>query len=178
MNKSEKYYQELMTHRHVSRRGLFRAFVSAAKHTMPEVITTRLGHSLPPGAVPDAELIAQCTRCSQCIDVCSMGVLSRHEDGYPQLMIEYASCDGCGLCIAACSSDALRVQSRFDTGLRPMFSNTACVNPVRQCKQCVDVCPRQACFIDESGLVSADNECCDGCGECAIQCPHNAVTLY
>ncbi|MFH4268329.1 hypothetical protein WAJ72_22325, partial [Acinetobacter baumannii] len=43
MNKSEKYYQELMTHPHVSRRGLFRAFVSAAKHTMPEVITTRLG---------------------------------------------------------------------------------------------------------------------------------------
>ncbi|MCY1932407.1 4Fe-4S binding protein [Klebsiella pneumoniae] len=26
--------------------------------------------------------------------------------------------------------------------------------------------------------MSADNECCDGCGECAIQCPHNAVTLY
>ena len=69
MNKSEKYYHELMAHRHVSRRGLFRAFVSAAKHTTPEVLSTRLGHSLPPGAVPDAEFITQCTQCSQCIDV-------------------------------------------------------------------------------------------------------------
>ncbi|RRD62699.1 ferredoxin-type protein NapF, partial [Escherichia coli] len=31
MSKSENYYQELMSHRYVSRRGLFRAFVSAAR---------------------------------------------------------------------------------------------------------------------------------------------------
>lgn len=166
-----------MTHRHVSRRGLFRAFVRAAKQTTPEVQPGRLGHSLPPGAVPETAFIARCTQCSQCIDACPMGVLSRHQDGYPQLMIEYASCDGCGLCIAACSSDALRIQSRFDTGLRPLFSHSACANLVRQCKQCVEVCPRQACLLDESGRVLADNERCDGCGECVVQCPHNAIAL-
>ena len=30
MNKTERYYQQYMSHRHVSRRGLFRAFVPAA----------------------------------------------------------------------------------------------------------------------------------------------------
>ena len=57
MNRSEKYYQALMTHRHVSRRGLFRAFVSAAKHTAPEMPVSQLAHPLPPGAVPDAQLM-------------------------------------------------------------------------------------------------------------------------
>lgn len=166
-----------MARRRVSRRGLFRALVSAAKQTAPDVSPTRLEHSLPPGAVPEAQFIAQCTQCSQCIDACPMGILTRHEDGYPQLVIEYASCDGCGLCITACSSDALHVQSRFDTGLRPVFSNSACVSSVRQCKQCIDVCPQQACFIDEAGQISTDNGRCDGCGECVVQCPYRAATL-
>ena len=177
MNKSEKYYQELITHRYVSRRGLFRAFVSAAKNTLPEAPSTRLAHPLPPGALPDAGFIALCTQCHQCVDACPMGILTRHEDGYPQLAIEYASCDGCGLCITVCPSHALRVQSRFDTGLRPVFSHSSCVNTARQCNQCMDACPRQACFIDESGRVTADNERCDGCGECVIQCPYRAITV-
>lgn len=177
MNKSEKYYQALMTHRHVSRRGLFRAFVSAAKHTAPqEASLPQLAHSLPPGALPDAQFIAQCSRCNQCVDACPMGILSRHEDGYPQLAIEYASCDGCGLCIAACPSDALCVQARFDTGLRPTFSS-ACVNPVRPCNQCIEACPEQACTLGPMGLPVLDSERCTGCGECRVQCHVNAVSL-
>lgn len=176
MNKSEKYYQALMTHRHVSRRGLFRAFVSAAKHTAPEIPVSQLAHPLPPGAVPDTQFIAQCTRCNQCINACPMGILSRHEDGYPQLAIEYASCDGCGLCIAACQSDALCVQDRFDTGLRPAFS-TACVNPLRPCNQCIEACPERACTIGATGLPVLDSERCTGCGECRVQCNADAVSL-
>lgn len=177
MNKSEKYYQALMTHRHVSRRGLFRAFVSAAKHTAPEKIsTTQLAHPLPPGAVPDAQFIAQCTRCNQCIDACQMGILNRHEDGYPQLAIEYASCDSCGACIAACPSDALCVQDRFDTGLRPTFSS-ACVNPVRSCNQCIEACPELACTIGAMGIPELNSERCTGCGECRVQCGADAVSL-
>ena len=113
MSKSENYYQELMSHRYVSRRGLFRAFVSAARPVTTPILPV---HSLPPGALPDAQFRVQCTQCDLCINACPMGILNRHEDGYPQLVIEFASCDGCGLCIAACSSEALRPQARFDTG--------------------------------------------------------------
>lgn len=177
MNKSEKYYQALMTHRHVSRRGLFRVFVSAAKHTAPEgAPVPQLAHPLPPGAAPDAQFIAQCTRCNQCIDACPMGILTRHEDGYPQLAIEYASCDGCGACIDACPSGALCVQVRFDTGLRPTFS-AACVNPVRSCNQCVEACPELACTLGARGIPVLNSERCTGCGECRVQCGVDAVSL-
>lgn len=176
MNKSEKYYQALMTHRHVSRRGLFRAFVSAAKHTAPDVPSARLTHPLPPGALPDAQFVAQCTQCDQCIQACPMGILNRHVDGYPQLEIEYASCDGCGLCIAACSTHALQPPLRFDTGLRPAFSNV-CVNPIRPCNQCIEACPQQACTVDEKGLPQLDSERCNGCGECRVQCAVDAISL-
>ncbi len=105
-----------------------------------------------------------------------MGILNRHEDGYPQLAIEYASCDGCGACIAACPSDALCVQDRFDTGLRPTFSS-ACVNPVRSCNQCIEACPELACTIGAMGIPELNSERCTGCGECRVQCGADAVSL-
>lgn len=176
MSQSENYYRELMSHRHVSRRGLFRALVTAARHTAPENAAALHSHPLPPGALPDALFRTLCSQCNMCIDSCPMGILSRHEDGYPQLAIEYASCDGCGLCIAACQKGALCSQERFDTKLRPIFDRS-CFNSVRFCQQCVDACPEQACFIGESGVPRIDAERCNGCGECLVQCCNNAVRL-
>ncbi|HAT1616995.1 TPA: 4Fe-4S dicluster domain-containing protein [Raoultella ornithinolytica] len=176
MSKSEKYYQALMSHRHVSRRGLFRALVTAARHAAPENTAALPAHPLPPGALPDAQFRTLCSQCDMCIASCPMGILSRHDDGFPQLAIEYASCDGCGLCITACPGGALGSQKRFDTKLRPVF-DCSCVNQVRSCQQCVDVCPEQACFIGESGLPGIDAERCSGCGECLVQCRYSAVRL-
>lgn len=175
MSKSEEYYQQLMAHRHVSRRGLFRAFITASRSTV-KTGTSLLAHALPPGALPGQQFSEHCTQCGICINACPMCILHQHEDGFPQLSIEYASCDGCGLCITACSEGALRPQDNFDTGLRPVFGS-ACVNLHRSCKQCVNSCPEQACFIGTSGLPEIDNERCSGCGECRVQCSYDAVTL-
>ncbi|MEX3018289.1 4Fe-4S dicluster domain-containing protein [Kluyvera sp. STS39-E] len=176
MSKSETYYQELMAHRHISRRGLFRAFVTAAGNAAPKVPAALPAHPLPPGALPDALFRQQCTRCDACINICPMGVLNKHEDGFPQLIIEYASCDGCGLCINACENKALRPQARFDTGLRPVFDRR-CVSSLRACNQCVALCPEAACLIGESGAPEIDQERCNGCGECLVQCGQGAVSL-
>jgi ferredoxin-type protein NapF len=176
MSKSERYYQEYLSHRHVSRRGLFRAFVSAARQVAPETPSAYPVIPLPPGALPVAEFNAQCTQCHLCIDACPMGILDKHESGLPQLNIQYASCDGCGLCIEACDIGALLPQTRFDTGLRPVF-NASCINPVRRCNQCVDSCTAQACTIGENWLPELDSERCTGCGECLVQCNYDAVTL-
>lgn len=106
-----------------------------------------------------------------------MGVLIAQQEGFPQLAIEYASCDGCAACIQACPTSALQPQPRFDTRLRPVFTD-ACIHGSRGCDRCTEVCPQQACSIDESGLPHADSDRCNGCGECLVQCDRQAVLLH
>lgn len=175
MNKTERYYQEYMSHRHVSRRGLFRAFVTASRNVAPPA-SSLPPWPLPPGASSATQFLTTCTRCGQCADACPMGVIIQREDGYPQLAIEFASCDGCGQCIEACTTDVLQHQAHFDTRLRPSFS-TQCTHASRGCRQCATACPVQACAFTESPLPVVNNERCNGCGECMIQCDRQAITL-
>ncbi|WP_300000934.1 4Fe-4S binding protein [uncultured Cedecea sp.] len=176
MSKSEKFYEAYLSHRHISRRGLFRAFLTAAREVAPTAVSSQPSHPLPPGALPVAEFVTHCTQCHACTDSCPMGVLTKHESGLPQLAIEFASCDGCASCIEACPTGALQPQIRFDTGLRPAFTRS-CVNGIRSCNQCVEACPVNACSIEETHMPVVDSALCNGCGECVIQCTHSAILL-
>lgn len=175
MDKTERYYLEYMSHRHVSRRGLFRALVSASRSVPPpaEVLPS---WPLPPGAIARAQFFDQCDKCQKCVQACPMGVLISNQQGFPQLAIEYASCDGCTECVRACPTGVLQPQHRFDTRLRPIFTD-ACIHSARGCDLCIEMCPQQACTIGESNRPQADAELCNGCGECLIQCDRQAVTL-
>nr|WP_071995446.1 4Fe-4S dicluster domain-containing protein [Pantoea sp. IMH] len=176
MEKTERYYQEYASHRHVSRRGLFRAFVTASRKVAPRPDALP-PWPLPPGAVTTVQFFSLCDKCQQCIQACPMGVLISQQDGYPQLAIEYAGCDGCAGCIQACATGALQPQARFDTRLRPVFTDT-CIHGSRGCERCVEVCPQRACVIGDARLPDADADCCNGCGECLVQCDRQAVTLH
>lgn len=178
MSKSEHYYHQYLSHRHISRRGLFRAFTNASKIAVQESTKTlNLPQApLPPGAISPLAFYQRCTQCLKCIEACSMGVLIKNNEGYPQLAIEYASCDGCNRCIENCFTGALLMQPRFDTHLRPVFGDS-CSNPTHCCEQCISACPVQACFTDKSGIPAVDNDRCIGCGECFLQCHVQAITL-
>lgn len=176
MEKDERYYRGYLSHRYVSRRGLFRAFLNASHPHEPRPNSAQPRAPLPPGALPASQFYQQCDRCQQCVNACPMGVLIVNEDGYPQLAIEYASCDGCQKCITHCPSGALLPQVRFDTGLRPLIGS-ACICKQRHCHSCVDACSSQALFLSQNGLPEADNTRCHGCGECVIQCEVQAISL-
>lgn len=177
MEKDERYYRGYLSHRYVSRRGLFRAFINASRHTAQLPDNTQPRAALPPGAQPASLFYQHCDRCHQCINACSMGVLIVNEEGYPQLAIEYASCDGCQKCITLCTSGALLPLVHFDTQLRPAIGST-CLSQQRHCRSCIDACPSQALFLGKRGFPEADNMLCHGCGECLIQCEIQAISLH
>lgn len=176
MEKDERYYREYLSHRYVSRRGLFRAFLNAShpRESLPD--SAQLRAPRPPGALPAPQFYQQCNRCQLCVNVCPMGVLIVNDEGYPQLAIEYASCDGCQTCIAHCPSGALVPQAHFDTGLRPAIGAT-CISQQRHCRSCIDTCPSQALSLSKSALPDVDSTRCHGCGECLIQCEIQAISL-
>ena len=91
-------------------------------------------------------------------------------------------CLGCSICEVICSAtkekqiDPLYSRIRV-VNLEPTGSiSFACV----QCNDtpCVRVCPRKSLKQNEStGVISVDNNKCNGCGWCVEACPFGAITF-
>jgi Fe-S-cluster-containing dehydrogenase component len=97
------------------------------------------------------------------------------------MVIDLAKCDGCGECTKACQKmhfipperEWIKVLKMQDTETtapywfpKPCFH---CDNP-----PCTKVCPVDATFKREDGIVLIDNERCIGCRFCMAACPYSA----
>lgn len=71
---------------------------SGATVTLPEVRAERCVHSL-----------CETASCSQCVQACPIGAWQLNDDG---LFLDTTRCDGCGLCAAACTQEALQMPGR------------------------------------------------------------------
>jgi molybdopterin-containing oxidoreductase family iron-sulfur binding subunit len=97
------------------------------------------------------------------------------------MVIDLAKCDGCGACQTACSKmhfipptrqyiKVLRMQDSEYTA--PYFLPQPCF----QCDNppCTKVCPVDATFKRDDGIVLIDNDRCIGCRFCMAACPYGA----
>lgn len=97
------------------------------------------------------------------------------------MVIDLAKCDGCGTCSKACAKmhfvppdrqwiKVLRVKDSEDTV--PYYFPQPCY----QCDNppCTKVCPVDATFKRQDGIVLIDNDRCIGCRMCMAACPYNA----
>jgi molybdopterin-containing oxidoreductase family iron-sulfur binding subunit len=97
------------------------------------------------------------------------------------MVIDLAKCDGCGHCSQACGKahfipddrkwiKVLSMQDAENTApywfAQPCFH---CDNP-----PCTKVCPVDATFKRQDGVVLIDNERCIGCRFCMAACPYGA----
>ncbi len=95
------------------------------------------------------------------------------------LIIDTTKCTGCGACIEACHlrNDLPEDQSY----IHPVIKGT---NNHRwflmvQCQHCADppcaaVCPTNATYVREDGVVVINEKLCVGCKYCLVACPYQA----
>jgi ferredoxin-type protein NapG len=162
-------------------RGFARAVERAAdlvgRRLVPE------SHVRPPGALPEAGLVAACTRCGDCVRACPVHAISLLPPdaglaaGTPVLHVERTACIMCSdmPCAVACPTDALDVPADAWAGLRLASVR---IDPERciahrdvSCGVCARVCPvgADALALDQRGRPVL-GAACTGCGACVTAC--------
>lgn len=101
------------------------------------------------------------------------------------MLIDLRRCVGCQSCTVSCSVENQSPQGQFRTSvsqyqiqIRNEEATTNVLLP-RLCNHCdnppcVPVCPVQATFQREDGIVVVDNTRCVGCAYCVQACPYDA----
>ncbi|GAB4244996.1 MAG: 4Fe-4S dicluster domain-containing protein [Thermoleophilia bacterium] len=92
------------------------------------------------------------------------------------LMVDQEKCDGCLLCVAACSvahTGVVDLERAHITVYRA-HEDVFVPLPCHQCEtpSCVQACPTKACHRDaETRRVVIDDSRCIGCKACVVACP-------
>ena len=102
------------------------------------------------------------------------------------MLINLKKCVGCHACSVACKEahgtrPGVR-RSRVDRVFEGTYPNArkTCVPMLcMQCAEppCVEICPQDATYKREDGIVVIDKEKCIGCGSCQAVCPYDARHL-
>lgn len=103
------------------------------------------------------------------------------------MLIDLRKCIGCQACTVSCSLENMPPLGQFRTIVHQYEVQNASGTPdmlmlPRLCNHCDDppcvpVCPVQATFQREDGIVLVDNKACVGCGYCVQACPYDARFL-
>ena len=102
------------------------------------------------------------------------------------MVIDLAKCVGCDSCTVACKAEnrtppgvTYNVVLEQETGTFPNVRIQAVPRPCMQCENpaCVSVCPVQATYCGEDGIVVIDADRCIGCKYCIAACPYEVRTF-
>ncbi len=100
--------------------------------------------------------------------------------------IDQRTCIGCHACTVACKTEHEVPVGQFRTWVKYVdtgsFPDTTRSFGVMRCNHCTDapcvkICPTQALFKREDGIVDFDNDRCIGCKSCMQACPYDAIYI-
>ena len=149
----------------------------------------------PPGALPEKDFLAACTRCGQCVQACPYDMLhlasliSPMEAGTPYFIARDKPCEMCPdiPCMNACPSGALSEELKdindARMGLAVLLDHETCLNwQGLRCDVCYRVCPLvdkaitlERIHNDRTGIhakliPTVHSDACTGCGKCEQAC--------
>jgi len=100
--------------------------------------------------------------------------------------IDQRTCIGCHACTVACKTEHEVPVGQFRTWVKYVdsgeFPDTTRSFGVMRCNHCTDapclkICPTQALFKRDDGIVDFDGEKCIGCKSCMQACPYDAIYI-
>ena len=168
----------------ISRRDLLRG--KLRRREPAESKKPRIAHR-PPGAVPESDFLAGCTRCGECITACpadAIRIAGREYGpaaGTPVIEPMQSPCVMCiGLpCIDSCEPNVLSPEApvRMGTARIERFDCMAWQGTF--CTVCSERCPVEGAISVDGGKPTIVEETCTGCGVCQHVCPapYNAVLV-
>lgn len=135
----------------------------------------------PPWALPEADFLAACTRCGECVPACPEKIIVV-ERGYPRIDFTLGACSFCGACAAACKPGVLKAGPEGRPWrILPVFGEKCMARGNVVCRTCGDACAAAAIRfrprLGGAALPEVDGEKCTGCGACVAPCPVAAITL-
>lgn len=101
-------------------------------------------------------------------------------------IIDNRKCIGCHACTTACKSEhdvAVGVNRTYVKQVeKGEFPNTRRIFSVMRCNHCTDapcveICPVEALYTRDDGIVDFDNNRCIGCKSCMQACPYDALYI-
>ncbi len=101
-------------------------------------------------------------------------------------IIDNRKCIGCHACTTACKSEhdvAIGVNRTYVKQVeKGAFPDTRRIFSVMRCNHCsdapcVEICPVEALYTREDGIVDFDNNRCIGCKSCMQACPYDALYI-
>ena len=101
-------------------------------------------------------------------------------------VIDNRKCIGCHACTTACKSEHQVPVGVNRTWVKQVekgvFPNTRRLFSVMRCNHCTDapcveICPVEALFIRDDGIVDFNNNRCIGCKSCMQACPYDALYI-
>ena len=136
----------------------------------------------PPWALPENDFIDRCTRCVDCLGVCSQKILVVGDGGFPTVDFSQRECTFCGDCAAACLPLALvRSDGAPAWNYKAGISDACLAQRGVECRVCGDFCDvraiRFAPRIGSTPLPAIDTDACTGCGACVAPCPTTAIRI-
>lgn len=177
-----------LSRRHVMRAG---AVIIASGALWPISVTSgEAGLLRPPGAIPEREFSARCSRCGRCIRACPNLALQPvsilNGIGYydtPHLVPRKGRCDldACFLCMEVCPTGAIQKVPLEEVKIGTAhLDHELCLNWIGQtrCLLCLEQCPVQAISADAIQRPVVDSVSCVGCGACENGCPIKGAAIH